>query len=162
MIKNVIQDFKVNSFRSGVILFFYRLISTIYYKFDNLLGKVLVRLINFIWEVLKMIMNINCQISYKAQIGSNIRLLHIGEGVIISAKAIIGNDVSIYHQVTIGINEFLPLNEQKIVIGNNCYISAGAKIISCVLGDNVKVGPNAVVYRNVNSNQRVFVQGMIK
>jgi serine O-acetyltransferase len=109
-----------------------------------------------IWEVTKIILNINCQISYMATIGSNIRLPHIAEGVIISPKAEIGNYVTIFHQVTIGINESLSEEKQAISIGDGCYISAGAKIISCKIGKNVKIGPNAVVYKNIEDNSRVF------
>ena len=114
------------------------------------------------WEFIKIILNINCQISYKACIGSNIRLLHIGEGVVISSKAIIGNNVTIYHQVTLGINEFLPVEEQRVVVGCDCYISTGAKIISCIISDGVTIGPNAVVYKDVPSNYKVFSSNLIK
>lgn len=78
----------------------------------------------------------------------------------ISAKAILGNNLTIYHQVTVGINENKPVEQQTIRIMDNCYLSAGCKIISCTVGENSKIGPNAVVYKDlpagslyVSSNQ---------
>ena len=159
---NIKMDFRINSFRSGLILFFYRILNYIHYKFNNLISRFFLKVLNILWEIFKIVLNINCQISYKACIGSNIKLPHIGQGVIISPKAKIGNNVTIYHQVTIGVNEFLNDDKQKIIIGNNCYLSTGAKVISCVVGENVTIGPNAVVYKNLNSNSKIFSQGIIK
>ena len=116
LIENIRNDFRVNSFRSGLILFFYRNLNYLHYRVNKLIGRVILKVLNILWEILKMLLNINCQISYKARIGFNIRLPHIGEGVIISSKAEIGNNVTIYHQVTIGVNEFLADDKQK-----NCY-----------------------------------------
>ena len=83
-------------------------------------------------------------------------------GVVISPKAIIGNHVSIFHQVTIGANESLPKDKQKIVIGNYCYLSAGCKVISCNVSDNCKVAPNAVVYKDVPPNSLIYSLNEIK
>ena len=156
------RDFKINSFRSGMILCVYRITNYLHNRYNNLIGQILIKLTSVIWELAKVILNINSQISYKAIIGANIRLPHVGDGVIISSKATIGNNVTVYHQVTIGINEFLKPEDQKITIGDNCYLSAGCKIISCTLGENVRVGPNAVVYEDMNKNSKIFVQGLIK
>jgi serine O-acetyltransferase len=39
------------------------------------------------------------------------------------------------------------------IIGENCYIGAGAKIIGdCKIGANVRIGANAVVYKDVPDN----------
>ena len=158
LIEDIKVDFGINSFRSGLILYHYRVLNYLYFRFNNIFGKLLTKVVSFTWELLKMLLNINCQISYKARIGSNIRLPHIGEGVVISSKATIGNNVTIYHQVTIGINESLKGKIQEIIIGDNCYLSTGAKIISCKLGENVIVGPNAVVFKNIDSNSKIFAQ----
>lgn len=104
----------------------------------------------------------DAQISEKAQIGKNIRLLHKGIGVVISSKAFIGNGVTIYHQVTVGINENIPEEQQSIYIGDNCYLSAGSKIISCHVGANSKIGPNAIVWKNVPANSLVVGQSIYK
>lgn len=156
-------DFKNNSFRSAITLAFYRLMHYLYLREKSLFVRTCLKIIKIIWGIFKIVLGINSQISYKAEIGSGIRLPHIGEGVIISAKAQIGNNVTIYHQVTIGINEKLTkIDDQKIIIGDNSYISAGAKIISCKVGANVSVGPNAVVYTDVEDKKKVFVQNIMK
>ena len=70
-------------------------------------------------------------------------------GVVVSPKAKIGNNITIYHQVTIGVKEGIPKDLQRIIVKDNCYISAGAKIISCVVSEGSKIGPNAVVYKDI-------------
>jgi serine O-acetyltransferase len=162
LLKIIRADFKLNSFRSALILFFHRFINHIYLKYSGLTSKFIIKILIIVWEVLKAFLNINCQISYKAKIGKNIRLPHIAVGVVISSKAIIGDNVTIFHQVTIGVKEDIEENMQNIIIGDNCYISTGAKIISCKLEDNVVVGPNAVVYKDVSSRTKVFANSVIK
>ena len=80
----------------------------------------------------------------------------------ISSKASIGNGVTIYHQVTVGVNENLPIERQSICIGDNCYLSTGAKVISCHVGDNCKIGPNAVVWKDIPDNSLVVTQSNYK
>jgi len=150
----ILEDFKFNSFRSFLILFFYRIINLLYRKKFYFL----VSLISLLFNIIKVLFSIQSQISYKAKIGRGIRLPHIGFGVVISAKAVIGNNVTIYHLVTIGINEFkCKKDETKCVkIGDNCYISTGAKIISSKVGANSIIGPNAVIFKDIDENSKVF------
>lgn len=162
MLKNIYIDLKINSFRSGLILMCYRLLNHVYLHHKSFLGNFLLKIMNMTWELLKIMLNINCQISYKAKLGHNLRLPHIAEGVIISPKANVGNYCTIFHQVTIGVNESLSEEEQIIIIEDGCYVSAGAKIISCKLGENVRVGPNAVVYKDVKKNSLVVNNSFIK
>jgi serine O-acetyltransferase len=75
-------------------------------------------------------------------------------GIFISDGARIGKDCVIFHQVTIGSNT---LAESKgagaPVIGDNCLIGAGAKIIGGVkVGNNCRIGANCVVYRDIPNN----------
>lgn len=107
-------------------------------------------------------MNLHCQISYKAQIGSHIRLPHQGDGVIISAHAVIESHVTIYHQVTIGINEFLEPHNRKVVIKKNSYLCCGCKIINCTVGENSVIAPNASVYRDVPAHTKWYSMQHIK
>lgn len=85
-------------------------------------------------------------------IGSNLKLPHFGLGVVIHPKSIIGDNVTIYQNVTLGCrNKIGPP-----IIGNNVLIGAGA----CILGnvkvcDNVQIGANAVVLHNVKENTTV-------
>lgn len=69
-----------------------------------------------------------------------------GFSTIINAKSI-GNNCTIYQQVTIGNWNGTPK------IGNNVTIFPGAKVIGNItVGDNVKIGANAVVSKNVPEN----------
>ena len=153
------EDFKINSFKSGVILLIYRVNNFLYLEYGS---GFLLKISLIISEFIKVLLNINAQISYKAKIGRRIRLPHVANGVVISSKAIIGNDITIYHQVTIGIKENIPIQNQFINIEDNCYISAGAKIISCTLKRNTVIGPNAVVFKDTCENQKIFASNDIR
>lgn len=83
---------------------------------------------------------------------------HGMKSIFISGAASIGHNCVIFQQVTIGSNM---LSDSKgrgaPVIGDNCYIGAGAKIIGAVkVGNNVRVGANAVVYKDVPDNSIVL------
>lgn len=85
---------------------------------------------------------------------------HGRHGVFISGEARIGSGCVIFQQVTIGSNA-LPDSSGlgAPVIGDNCYLGAGAKIIGRVrIGDNVRVGANCVVTKDVPGDS-VVVSG---
>ena len=86
-----------------------------------------------------------------ANIGRRVFIDH-GVGVVIGETSVIGNDVLIYQQVTLGgvstdTGKRHPTVEDGVVIG------AGAKILGNItLGANSKVGANSVVVKNVPPN----------
>lgn len=83
-----------------------------------------------------------------AAIGNRFFIDH-GEGVVIGETTIIGDDVLIYQQVTLGGtgNEH---GKRHPTIGNNVIIGAGAKILGNItIGDNTRVGAGSVVVDNV-------------
>jgi serine O-acetyltransferase len=83
-----------------------------------------------------------------AKIGRRFVIDH-GVGVVIGETAEIGNDVLIYHQVTLGANEFTRTKRHP-TIGNNVVIGAGAKVIgNIVVEDDAKIGANAMVTKPV-------------
>lgn len=88
------------------------------------------------------------EIHPKAQIGNRFFIDH-GEGVVIGETTIIGDDVLIYQQVTLGGtgNEH---GKRHPTIGNNVIIGAGAKILGNIkIGDNTRVGAGSVVVDDV-------------
>lgn len=84
-------------------------------------------------------------------------------GIFISKKAKIGENCTIYQQVTIGSNYVKGSKGYGFpTIGNNVLIGVGAKIIgNVIIGNNVRIGANAVVTKNVPDNSTVII-GNIK
>jgi serine O-acetyltransferase len=92
----------------------------------------------------------NSVIPYTCIIGAGSRFAYGGIGVVVHGKAVLGENVIIGQGVTIG-RQLDP--EGVPVIGSNVYISAGARILGGItIGDNVIVGANSVVIRDVPSN----------
>jgi serine O-acetyltransferase len=91
-------------------------------------------------------------IPYTAQIGKDAEFLHAGLGVVIHGNAVIGEKATILHNVTIGGRG----KPQVPVIGNGVFIGAGAIILGDIMiGDNVKVGANALVLNSFPANSVV-------
>lgn len=85
-----------------------------------------------------------------AKIGRRLVIDH-GMGVVIGETAEIGDDVLIFHGVTLGGKSF-DAGKRHPTIGNRVIIGAGAKLIGPILvGDEAKIGANAVVTKNVPS-----------
>ena len=94
------------------------------------------------------------EIHPKARIGNRFFIDH-GEGVVIGETTIIGDDVLIYQQVTLGGtgNEH---GKRHPTVGNNVIIGAGAKVLGNItIGDNVRIGAGSVVVDDVPENSTV-------
>ncbi|SKA84138.1 serine O-acetyltransferase [Clostridium sp. USBA 49] len=86
-----------------------------------------------------------------AKIGKGLFIDH-GMGVVIGETAEIGNDVVIYHGVTLG-GTGKETGKRHPTIGNNVVIGAGAKVLGPIyIGDNSKIGANAVVLADIPCN----------
>ena len=74
-----------------------------------------------------------------------------GMGVVIGETAIIGDDVLMYHQVTLG-GRARGRFKRHPTIGNRVLIGAGAKVIGDItVGDDAKIGANALVVKDVEA-----------
>ena len=83
-----------------------------------------------------------------AKIGRRFFIDH-GMGVVIGETAIIGDDVLMYHQVTLG-GRARGRFKRHPTIGNRVLIGAGAKVIGDItVGDDAKIGANALVVKDV-------------
>jgi len=79
-----------------------------------------------------------------AKLGRRLVIDH-GMGVVIGETAEIGDDCYIYHQVTLGVARTMG-GKRHPTIGNNVIIGTGAKVLGpIVVGDNARIGSNAVV-----------------
>lgn len=82
----------------------------------------------------------------RCRIGAGLRIHHFG-GIILHPTAVLGDNCTLYHGVTIGDRGGAG---GAAVVGNNVLLGAGAKIIGeLTIGDNVIVGANTVVTRDV-------------
>ena len=98
------------------------------------------------------------EIHPKAKIGKNLFIDH-GMGVVIGETSEIGDNVTIYHAVTIGgispsINSDNQRNTKRHpTLMDNVVVGSGAQILGpVVIGSNAKIGANAVVTKDVQEN----------
>lgn len=91
------------------------------------------------------------EIHPSAQIGERLFIDH-GEGVVIGETTIIGDDVIIYQQVTLG-GTGKEHGKRHPTIGNNVIIGAGAKVLGNIkIADHVRIGAGSVVVDDVPEN----------
>jgi serine O-acetyltransferase len=89
-----------------------------------------------------------------AKIGPNLFIDH-GMGVVIGETAEIGRCVTLYHGVTLG-GTSLNKGKRHPTLGDNVVVGAGAKILGAItVGDNSRIGANAVVVKPVPPNSVV-------
>jgi serine O-acetyltransferase len=83
-----------------------------------------------------------------ATIGKRLFIDH-GLGVVIGETSIIGDDVTLYHGVTLG-GKSLESVKRHPTIGNNVVLGAGSKIMGNIsIGDHSMIGANAVVTKSL-------------
>lgn len=102
----------------------------------------------FIWKLNYLLFNSSVPAS--VVIGKGTKFGYGGIGVVIHSRAIIGKNCVIGQNVTIGGKSGW---YEVPIIGDNVDISAGARIIGPVrVGNNVIIGANAVVVKDVPDN----------
>ncbi|MBQ8347929.1 MAG: serine O-acetyltransferase [Alphaproteobacteria bacterium] len=83
-----------------------------------------------------------------ARIGKNLFIDH-ATGVVIGETAEIGDDVTLYHGVTLG-GTSASQGKRHPTLGNRVIVGAGAKLLGpIVIGDDARIGSNAVVLKDV-------------
>ena len=114
------------------------------------------RLISFFSRVFT-----NVDIHPGAKIGRRFFIDH-GACVVIGETAIVGNDVTLYHGVTLGGTSWNK-GRRHPELCDGVMIGAGAKILGAIkLGKNVRVGANSVVVQDVpNESTVVGIPGKI-
>lgn len=108
------------------------------------------------------IKNKGCEIPITVKIGNNVKFPHNSVGTVIHPDTIIGNNVKIYQNVTIGRGDIWTSpssNFEGFKIEDGAILCAGAKVISSkgllTIGENTIIGANAVVVSSVGDNQVV-------
>lgn len=83
-----------------------------------------------------------------AEIGRRFFIDH-GMGVVIGETAVIGDDCTLYHGVTLGGTSWNK-GKRHPTLGNNVVVGAGAKVLGPIeVGDGARIGSNAVVVKPV-------------
>ncbi len=90
-----------------------------------------------------------------AMIGRRFGIAH-QHGIVIHGKAVIGDDCAIRQGVTIGAASAGGAGRPPPRLGNRVSIGAGAVLAGAItVGDDVSIGPNAVVMQNVPAGSMV-------
>lgn len=98
----------------------------------------------------KLLIKYSVMISRHAVIGKNFKPVHY-LGLVIGSGVVIGDNCIVCQQVTIGQNK-----GKYPTIGDNVVIYAGAKVIGEInIGNNVTIGANSVVTKDVADNHIV-------
>ncbi|WP_177207916.1 serine O-acetyltransferase [Pseudoalteromonas denitrificans] len=83
-----------------------------------------------------------------AEIGKRCFIDH-GMGVVIGETAVIGNDVTLYHGVTLGGTSWQS-GKRHPTLADNVVVGAGAQILGPIeIGKGAKIGSNSVVVKNI-------------
>ena len=129
----------------------YRLCHALWKRNFKLMARIVSQMTRFLTGV---------EIHPGARIGKGFFIDH-GMGVVIGETTEIGNNVTLYHGVTLGGSTVFSksgknTNKRHPTLGNDVIVGAGAQILGPInIGDNVKVGANAVVLKDVEANQTV-------
>ncbi|MNC25698.1 Serine acetyltransferase [compost metagenome] len=118
----------------------------ILYHVGNYLYKHKIPLLPKIANALIRIIH-NCAVFSETQIGKSTTFAYGGIGVVIHKKCVIGERCVIGQNVTIGGKS---KHKSVPIIGDDCYIASGAKILGPItVGNNVVIGANAVVLKDI-------------
>jgi serine O-acetyltransferase len=91
-----------------------------------------------------------CEIHYRARIGKNLQIAH-PRGLVVGQYVQAGKNLKLFTGAVLGVKHSGTSDQPRI--GDDVTIYAGAKIIGPVhIGDNVIIGANAVVNRDVESD----------
>ena len=122
------------------------------------------RISHFLWNLkLKLIARIysnwirtatGIEIHPAAKIGRRFFIDH-GMGVVIGATAVVGDDVMIYHDVTLGARTN-DAGKRHPTIGNNVVIGSGDRVLGDIqIGEGVRINANLVVTKSVPARTMV-------
>jgi serine O-acetyltransferase len=130
-------------------VFFYRIANFFHLAKFHLIARIISQLARFFTGI---------EIHPAAKIGKNLFIDH-GMGVVIGETSEIGDDVTIYHAVTLGgISPSIDTERQRHekrhpTIGDNVVVGSGAQILGPIkVGKGARIAANAVVVNDVADN----------
>jgi serine O-acetyltransferase len=129
------------------------------YRFGHWAGNLRFKLLGFLLLIVYYIVNfpvrfvLHVDLPRRARIGGGL-CLHHPQNIIVPSETAIGEDVTIYQEVTIGRGPTPGLPQ----IGGKVVMYAGAKVLGGVeIGDDCEIGANVVVTKDVPSHSVVAV-----
>ena len=130
-------------------VFFHRIANFFAIAKFNLVARIISQFSRFLTGI---------EIHPNAKVGKNLFIDH-GMGVVIGETSEIGDNVTIYHMVTLGgISPSINSDDQRNTkrhptLMDNVVVGSGAQILGpVVVGKNAKIGANAVVTKDVDEN----------
>ena len=146
-VKNIKESDPASTNALSIILLYPSIHAIFFYRIAHFLyGLHLFFLARLLSQLTRLFTGI--EIHPGASIGKGLFIDH-GCGVVIGETTIIGDDVKMFHGVTLG-GTGKEKGKRHPTIGNNVEIGAGAKILGDIhIGDNVRIGANAVVLKDV-------------
>lgn len=116
-------------------------------------NKLLRILFDPLYAILNLLIHVlwGIEIPRKAKVGPGLYIGHYG-GITVSSGAVIGRDCNLSQNITIGVSG-AGAKRGAPTIGDNVYIAPGARLIGKInIGDNVKIGANAVIHKDLPDN----------
>jgi serine O-acetyltransferase len=153
MFSYLFQDFRANNFsifKSLVHILIDRGYSAVFlYRLSSWCWLHKLKSLSILFKQLNILLN-SCDIASQAEIGKGFKIYHALGVVITNCK--IGENFSIYQNVTVGNNIKPNKSRTAPIIGSNVSLLVGCVVVGPItIGDNVKVGANAVVLDDVPS-----------
>ena len=135
------------------VLVWHKINHFLYNKHLHFISRLLSQLARFLTGI---------EIHPGAVIGRRLFIDH-GMGIVIGETSIIGDDCTIYHGVTLG-GTGKEKKKRHPTLKNNIIVGCGAKVLgNIVISDNVKIGANSVVLKDVPKNSTVVgIPGVVK
>lgn len=95
------------------------------------------------------------EVDRRMNIGRRVQIMH-QNAIVLHALSVIGDDCMIRQGVTLGVTSGVWNAEECPTLGTNVHLGAGAAVVGRVsIGDNARIGPNAVVMTDVPANALV-------
>ena len=141
----------MSSFKKMVWLILRTTFSIVLFYRLSRVENVLVRIFAIpAYKLIRIVSNV--QISRQVNIGGGLLLPHFGT-IVLNKKATYGENLTLFHGVTVGAKGASSDDMKLPIIGNNVKLSAGAIILGNItIGDNVVVGAGALVVKDIPNN----------
>ncbi|EHA1082319.1 serine O-acetyltransferase [Photobacterium damselae] len=149
MIGLIRNELSINSSLTAKLFIINFRLASLFYS-SSLINKVFIVNVLFL-KLLKFICGLD--IPPRTKIGEGMILYH-PQNIVINADSVLGRNVMLKHNVTIG-NKIDPITGKHVspVIGNNVELSPGVIVLGGIsVGDNSIIGAGSIVVKNIPAN----------